>query len=839
MTKRLLACDLDLAGRDVLGERLGSLGWEVTFADDCEDALGKLQAETPDAVVSDVLVPNLGGFGLCAAIRRDPRWAALPVVLISSSLEREDHHFAEQVGADALVLRTPDYQGVIDGVLQVLVRSEPAGPPEATAIATNRGDALNRWVPATDGAALDEHLARRSALQAAELEVLSAVSEVLSRSVADDVPLEEVFASCLDAGCLFRGAFYLRKTGGSLHLATTFGFDAGTDPIGLTGHETLLSKALAAGTPQPVPARGTTPSREASDFLAHMGVDHALLVPVTVEGKALGLLAMGSQDQQLSDDDWFSFARTVGSQLGQALALGRAVARIKASEDRVKRVLHENELILESAGEGILGLDAEGRVTFANSACFDLLGYFSHEIVGQVLHDLIHRRADGTPMRAEQCLVTETIRTGLTHRMVEDAFLRKDRRLVDVEFTSTPIRESGRLAGAVLVIKDIGERKRQREEMARQQEALHQSEKLAAMASLVAGVAHELNNPLSVLMGQASLLARTAEGGPLAGRAEKIVRAAERCARIVRNFLALARQQAPQRQTVHLNEIASETVELLAYQLRVDGVDARMDLAPDVPDLWADPFQIQQVVVNLITNAQAAMRQKPAPRLLTVASSFHRDIDRVRLTVTDTGPGIPLEVRPRLFEPFFTTKPLGEGTGLGLSLCRGIVTDHGGEIRFDSEVGAGTSFIVDLPPGPEAGVPAAEAAPVPQARTKAARILVVDDEPAFRELLVDLLTAEGHGVETAEDGAEALEKARRQPFDLAISDLKMPVMDGLSFYRSVEKEIPDLAKRFVFITGDVLSPQTRDFLESASRPTLPKPFEVSVLHRMIAALLRS
>jgi signal transduction histidine kinase len=238
---------------------------------------------------------------------------------------------------------------------------------------------------------------------------------------------------------------------------------------------------------------------------------------------------------------------------------------------------------------------------------------------------------------------------------------------------------------------------------------LVQSEKVAAMGSLLASVAHELNNPLAVVVAQTALLRELNPAGPVVARAEQIAQAAERCTRIVRNFLALARQHPPERQGVWLNRVIREALELLAYPLGVDGVEVRLALADDLPLLWADPHQLHQVVVNLISNAHQAMRETAPPRRLTVTTRFDPSGARVSLEVADTGPGIPPEAQARIFEPFFTTKPLGVGTGLGLSLCQGIIEGHGGTIRLASTAGPGAVFRIELPvetapvTAPEAG----------------------------------------------------------------------------------------------------------------------------------------
>jgi PAS domain S-box-containing protein len=236
-------------------------------------------------------------------------------------------------------------------------------------------------------------------------------------------------------------------------------------------------------------------------------------------------------------------------------------------------------------------------------------------------------------------------------------------------------------------------------ERMRTEAALRQTDKLATMGSLLAGVAHELNNPLTVILGQTELLLGSCPQGPIAERADRLYKAAERCARIVKNFLALARQHPPERQQVQLNQVAREAVELLAYPLRVDNVEIIWDLTDRLPRIWADSHMLYQVAANLIANAQQAMHDAPPPRRLTIATRVEASSERIILMVADTGPGIPAEVQPRIFEPFFTTKPPGQGTGLGLSLCQGIIDSHGGTMRVESQPGRGAAFIVELPVG--------------------------------------------------------------------------------------------------------------------------------------------
>jgi two-component system NtrC family sensor kinase len=364
-----------------------------------------------------------------------------------------------------------------------------------------------------------------------------------------------------------------------------------------------------------------------------------------------------------------------------------------------------------------------------------------------------------------------------------------------------------------------------------------QMEKLSAMGQLLAGVAHELNNPLAIASGQAELLRLAAPDSALAGRAEKISQATERCVRIVRNFLALARERPPERTRVDFNAVVRDALELLGYELRTGGIEVRLRLADPLPPMWADPHQLHQVLVNLLGNAQHAMRKMPAPRTLTVVTEAAADGQSVRLTVSDTGPGIPVEIQSRIFDPFFTTKPVGEGTGLGLSLSMGTVKDHGGTIHVESVPGQGATFVVDLPVG--VVPPARPEAPVERVLPAAGgpkRILVVDDETDVAGVLVDLLRIDGYEVETAPNGAEALAWLERQHFDAVLTDTKMPVLDGLELFEEMERRFPALHGHVGFVTGDILNREKREYLERTGAPTLAKPFDLVEIQRVVRRL---
>lgn len=388
------------------------------------------------------------------------------------------------------------------------------------------------------------------------------------------------------------------------------------------------------------------------------------------------------------------------------------------------------------------------------------------------------------------------------------------------------------------VMLEITERKRAQEELARSRDALHQSEKLAALGSLLAGVSHELNNPLAAVIGQTEMLKEDAQGTPFAERARKIASAAQRCSSIVQSFLAMARQQAPEQCLVDVNELISSALELTDYSLRTAGISVRITLASNLLPVEGDRDQLHQVIANLIVNAQQAMvRSERFEKILRIQTAVNQT-GSVLIDVLDTGPGVPVDLQSRIFEPFFTTKPQGAGTGIGLAFSRGIVEAHGGRLTLQPN-SQGAHFRIELPPGTthlpvQLSRQAAPAAPVRDGRGK---VLIVEDEPDVSETLAELLEREGFDVTAVQDGSAALTKLDTGNYDMIISDLRMPGMNGPEMYGRLSETRPLLLNRLGFVTGDTLGNDMAEFLRSSERPVLEKPFTRMGIHYLIAALM--
>lgn len=370
------------------------------------------------------------------------------------------------------------------------------------------------------------------------------------------------------------------------------------------------------------------------------------------------------------------------------------------------------------------------------------------------------------------------------------------------------------------------------------QTQLIQSEKLSGIGEFVAGVAHELNNPLTSVMGFSELLRTTNSDPKLNRHLEMIHKSALRCQRIVQSLLSFARRHQPEKKLTGINKLLEGAVEFLAYQLRTSSIEVHLTLDPNLPQAFADPHQLQQVFVNIINNARQAIEAHSPKGWVRVSSERHGDL--IELVFQDSGPGIPETHLSKIFDPFFTTKEVGKGTGLGLSLCYGIIKEHGGNIRVESRPGEGARFIIDLP----VAAPAAESPGegVTTFFTKPAtregegkRVLIVDDELPILEVLSETLGEYGYDVETVSNGEAALQRLTRNRYDLALCDWKMPGLSGRAVYEQLQTVNPEMCQRMIFITGDVINERTQNFLKSENRACLSKPFSLAEFRAAVKA----
>ncbi len=381
---------------------------------------------------------------------------------------------------------------------------------------------------------------------------------------------------------------------------------------------------------------------------------------------------------------------------------------------------------------------------------------------------------------------------------------------------------------------------------------LLQTEKLAALGQMVSGVAHELSNPLTSILGYAQRLLLRGDATESVDELQKIFAEAERAGAILRRMLLAARETGPERRPVNLNQLIQRTIDLQRFSLAAERIRVELSLDALLSSVRGDAGQLQQVLINLLGNARQAIESQANGGTIRIRTEQTQD-GRVRLEVSDSGPGIPESILSRIFDPFFTTKPAGVGTGLGLSIVLSLVREHGGQVNVASPRGGGAVFTVDLPAGEQrdSAEPAAMRRPTDSKaagsgagathsakEATAARVLVVEDEPTVAQLIADVLGDEGFEVEVLLDGREAKERILRRAHDLIICDMKMPNLDGQTLYEGMTLESETMRRKFLFVTGDAIGTKTRTFLTKNRVPHLAKPFRVEELLAKIYQVLQ-
>ncbi len=567
-----------------------------------------------------------------------------------------------------------------------------------------------------------------------------------------------------------------------------------TDPVPARTDDPLLQLALRRG---PLAF-----ARDVREEARRRGVDLPpeapgswLGAPVLAGGRTVGAVSVSNERPGALGLTELTLVTAVLAQSAIALENARLVELLSSAK-------REWEKTVDSISQAICIVDAHGTVRRANRAFADLIQLAVTAIPGRPWIGLLPPTWSDPVARAlaEPAANTVEIRAG-------------ERVLL---LTAIPMAESG---SAVLVFEDQTDRRRL-------QEQLIQSEKMSAIGQLIAGVAHDLNNPLASVVGFSDFLAEAADVPASLREPLQVIRQeAERAATIVKNLLSFARSREGERIRQPIRAVLESTLGLLRNQLMAQKVEATLDVEPGLPDVEVSVNQIKQVFVNIINNAcQAIASDAPSGRIWITAKRVR---DHVVVSVTDSGPGMTEEIAAHAFEPFFTTKREGEGTGLGLSISQGIVREHGGRITLETRPGSGATFTVELPVRPD--IAPIAAAPVLPIESRPLNILVVDDEPHILHYMRATLESWGHTVEVASDGTYALERALAGSFDVIICDLRMPHLSGRDMYSKLARQDPRVAERIIFATGDTVRGDTLQFLERLGRPYLHKPFTLAEL----------
>jgi PAS domain S-box-containing protein len=508
------------------------------------------------------------------------------------------------------------------------------------------------------------------------------------------------------------------------------------------------------------------------------------------------------------------------------LAAARDITDRKRAETELAAAEAHYRRLVEASPYGIFTCDPDGSLLEVNPAADEL--FCSQDVIGRPFAQLLEP-ADRAVFHAALAGLREDAPRSAE---IELRLCRPtgERRLVALTLTEVP--EAGLVPTIHAIARDITVAREQ-------QQQLRRAERLAGVGTLIGGVAHELNNPLTAIKSFAELMLLDPRIGDDREALETMRREADRAARIVSDLRLLARDTQDDgsrlRAVVDVNDVVWHVLKLRRYVHETHNVQVQAELAPNAPRILGDRGQLEQVILNLVVNAGQAM-ESTSTRKLTIRTGG--DGATALLEIVDTGLGISAENMDRVFDPFFTTKAPGEGTGLGLSLVHSIVSDHGGTISVRSEIGVGTAFSLGFPRAADDTAPAPEpAAPVIAAPRRALRVLLVDDEPGIRRAVQHYLRRRGHAVDVAEEGGEALRlidaSAPGQHYHVIVSDLRMPGLSGDDFLAELRDRGTGFDRRVVFISGDGANPQTARMIEASEVPVMYKPFDLSELSVLV------
>jgi PAS domain S-box-containing protein len=814
--RTLVVADDDAVQRKMVALRLQRAGYKVVVAADGQDALDRTREHKPYAVVSDVLMPRLDGFGLCMAVRNDAQIADTPIILISNSyLDEEDKALAARVGADDMLVRTPDLH-------DVLVRLDATPAPRRRRSAPLsiepelERERIRRMMNQLERqGALHASLTQRCSMLSAELSVLSGISEAVATQDDLEGALHQILAACFDAGGISLGMLYLSGPDGIR--GVQFGHVEGwhdAEIASFFGHRDLLATTIRDQALVSIPSSTHVEAQYAS-LLAATTAKSLIIAPLGHRGQTLGALVTMSRTSEMQSADAIAFAQAVAGQISLALALARSFQATRANATVLRS-------ILESMAEGVIVSDERGEVTHWNHAATTILGL------------------DPAQLRAEQLAVHLPLTRALAGVAIDRAEVRVRRDHEDgwLSVNARPLGDDAQ-HGGVAVFRDVTVERAANARML-------VSERMASLGTLAAGVGHEINNPLMAVLGNLDMAAGDLRRlqrqhadlpglGELADELRDAREAGERVRNIVRDLKLFSHSDEESRGEVRVEHALESSIRMVWNEIRHRAKLMR-DYQP-VPPVYANESRLGQVFLNLIVNAAQAIPDGRANQNeIRVATSLTDD-GRVRVDIADSGSGMPPEVVAQLFTPFFTTKPIGVGTGLGLSICHQLVTAVGGEISVETELGKGTTFTVLLPAvAASPQVPRTITTPE-AAATRRGRVLLIDDEPMVATTLHRALSR--HHDVVAKDAAEAIRAIEQGGvFDVIFCDLMMPDISGMDVYAELARIAPAQAARMVFITGGAFTVRGREFLERTKNKHLEKPIDLGELRALVDAAVR-
>ena len=831
--KRAIVVDDDPDHLAAARIRLALAGFEVQVAADGQEALERARAWRPDVIASDMLMPRLDGLGLCVAVRGDPALASVPVVLFSGNyLEKADRKLAEDAGCTAFVARTGELKELVDRVLECAGAPPlPSAPPTPAEVETERKSRALRQLERQAG--LNVSLSRRGRLLQAQLGILAGVSEALAESGDLEDALRHAFVAGFDAWALCPAALYTRNADGRPVFQARSGYGPDAEPAleGFFGRKEFAARALESRETVALHPTGDRRAPE-DDFLESAGARSAILVPLVVGGESVGVLLLASPRDELDEPEVRAFATTVAGQLAQAIALARAVATLRGSEERYR-------CLVENATDALFLLDSHGEILEANPRAEELLGRPADALRHHRFRDFA---APDAPDTGWDALARPTPEGAPRIESVHLA--RADGTTIPAEVSASSVRV-GKADLVLIVARDVSRRRAL-------ERRLFMAKKMEAVGQLAGGIAHDFNNLLMVINGYAEILiGRTPEGQPGRHELEEILKGGQRAATLTSQLLGFSRRQVVRPRVV---DLPAALVELEEEIVRVagPGVEVSFDHAPGVSPVKIDPAQLEQVLLHLVQNSREAMEEKGGRIAIETADAlldefFVKENEGARagahvvLSVRDDGRGMDEEILSRVFEPFFTTKEPGKGPGLGLATVYGIVKQNDGYVKVESRIGEGTRVRVYLPKvGPVPATPPRIREPGAEgAKEAGALVLVAEDEWAVRTLVQQILRGAGYTVLEASNGAEALELAKkcRDRIDLLLTDVVMPGIGGKELAERLAEARPGL--RTIFMSGYSYDAVVAESGEGAEAEFLAKPFSPDALLEKVEGLLRA
>ncbi len=793
MEEILVIDDSEHVSRMLAQTVLPELGYRAAIALTAKSGLERLRARLPDLILLDLQLPDMNGLDFLRILTQEG--IDVPVILMTA-------HGSEMIAVEAFRLGARNY----------LIK--PFSDTEAREVIDQ---ALRERRLQRERDRLLQLLQQR----VQELTVLTRVGKSVTtlmdqRQLLDRIVEAAVYMTQADEGILFQ---YVEQKHELIPLALRNVAVESLDRLRLPVADSLVGQVVRSGKSLRL-HRGMTD--EPIAITATMVVQATLQTPLQVGDRIIGVLVVNNRrsNRAFSDSDQYLLA-ALADYAAIALENSRLYQAVQSSEARYRT-------IFANASDMVLLLDTNWRIISGNQRSAQILAMTPDDLVGQPLQRWCLLQEWPTIAQALQ-----RVAQGLPQPPFTISLQRTAYELATVELNAQRL-DANDQPMIVCIGRDLTERRRLEQQ-------LIQSDKLSALGQLVAGVAHELNNPLTSISGYAQLLLRNRTlNEEIRADLEQIRQQAERAGRIVRNLLMFAREHKPERLATQINEVIQSTLALQAYQLRVDNITVQLDLDPELPSTVADPHQLQQVLLNLITNARQAMNERGSG-ILTIRTRRYEAADGryIEVSISDSGIGIPAQYLDKVFNPFFTTKPVGQGTGLGLSICYGIIQEHQGQIWIESREGVGTTVFIRLPiveasagaPTPSSTATATDAESGPQQR-----VLVVDDEESVLRMLQRLLGELGHQTTVVSDVDSALRELATHPYDLVITDLRMPQKSGFDLSEEIRRSYPHLAERIIFISGDTLSTLKPHQKEQLHGRLLSKPFSIPQLAELLRNL---